>query len=275
MNGSRRPVQDLNADEHSCAAWIARFLKARGIDRIFGLQGGHIQPIWDHVARHGIRIIDVRDEGAAVHMAHAHAELTGAARRRHGDGRPGRDQHRDRDGQRLARARAGAADRRLHVAAAGEHGTAAGHPARRHPAAGHPRRRAPRGWPTRSCASSTRRSRARWATWASRARSMSRSRPTCCARTVPPQLVLDEWMQAEAAARVCRPIPTRSREAVEAFWSAKRPLVITGRGARRRRRRAGALPRRAPARSISTRRKAAASCRPTIPRSSAPCAPPR
>jgi acetolactate synthase-1/2/3 large subunit len=49
----------------------------RGIDRIFGLQGGHIQPIWDHVARQGIRIIDVRDEGAAVHMAHAHAELTG------------------------------------------------------------------------------------------------------------------------------------------------------------------------------------------------------
>ena len=52
-------------------------LKARGIDRIFGLQGGHIQPIWDHAAREGIRIIDVRDERAAVHMAHAHAELTG------------------------------------------------------------------------------------------------------------------------------------------------------------------------------------------------------
>ncbi len=70
-------TQDLNSDELSCAAWIARFLKARGIDRIFGLQGGHIQPIWDHVARQGIRIIDVRDEGAAVHMAHAHAELAG------------------------------------------------------------------------------------------------------------------------------------------------------------------------------------------------------
>ena len=68
---------DLNADPLACAAWIARFLKSRGIDRIFGLQGGHIQPIWDHVARLGIRIIDVRDEGAAVHMAHAHAELTG------------------------------------------------------------------------------------------------------------------------------------------------------------------------------------------------------
>src|SRR5260370_3012726 len=69
---------DLNADDTATAAWIARFLKARSIDRIFGLQGGHIQPIWDHVARQGIRIIDVRHEAAAVHMAHAHAELTGA-----------------------------------------------------------------------------------------------------------------------------------------------------------------------------------------------------
>lgn len=68
---------DLNADPESCAAWVAKFLAARGVDRIFGLQGGHIQPIWDWIARVGIRIIDVRDEGAAVHMAHAHAELTG------------------------------------------------------------------------------------------------------------------------------------------------------------------------------------------------------
>lgn len=70
-------AQDLNRDEDSVAAWIAKALKERGIDRIFGLQGGHIQPIWDHLARRGIRIIDVRDEGAAVHMAHAHGELTG------------------------------------------------------------------------------------------------------------------------------------------------------------------------------------------------------
>ena len=68
---------DLNRDEESVAAWIARALEMRGVDRIFGLQGGHIQPIWDHAARRGIRIVDVRDEGAAVHMAHAHAELTG------------------------------------------------------------------------------------------------------------------------------------------------------------------------------------------------------
>ena len=55
----------------------ARFLVARGVNRIFGLQGGHIQPIWDHLAQLGVRIVDVRDEGAAVHMAHAHAALSG------------------------------------------------------------------------------------------------------------------------------------------------------------------------------------------------------
>jgi acetolactate synthase-1/2/3 large subunit len=68
---------DLGAGEQTAAAWIAKFLRRRGIDRVFGLQGGHIQPIWDWLGRLGIRIIDVRDEGAAVHMAHAHAELTG------------------------------------------------------------------------------------------------------------------------------------------------------------------------------------------------------
>jgi acetolactate synthase-1/2/3 large subunit len=55
---------------------MARFLVARGVDRIYGLQGGHIQPIWDWLHRLGVKIIDVRDEGAAVHMAHAHAALS-------------------------------------------------------------------------------------------------------------------------------------------------------------------------------------------------------
>src|SRR5262245_12014306 len=59
------------------AELVARFLVARGVDRIFGLQGGHIQPIWDHLAQLKVRIVDVRDEGAAVHMAHAHAALSG------------------------------------------------------------------------------------------------------------------------------------------------------------------------------------------------------
>ncbi len=63
--------------DNSAAALIARFLKARGIDRVFGLCGGHIMPIWMRLDAEGIRIIDVRDERAAVYMAHAHAELTG------------------------------------------------------------------------------------------------------------------------------------------------------------------------------------------------------
>ena len=68
----------MNAQNTSVAELVARFLIARGVDRIYGLQGGHIQPIWDWLARLGVRITDVRDEGAAVHMAHAHTVL-GAA----------------------------------------------------------------------------------------------------------------------------------------------------------------------------------------------------
>ena len=59
------------------AEWVAEFLVARGVDRVYGLQGGHIQPIWDHLAQRGVRVFDVRDEGAGVHMAHCHAVLTG------------------------------------------------------------------------------------------------------------------------------------------------------------------------------------------------------
>ncbi len=63
--------------ERSAAALIARFLKARNVDRVFALCGGHIMPIWMRLDAEGIRIIDVRDERAAVYMAHAHADLTG------------------------------------------------------------------------------------------------------------------------------------------------------------------------------------------------------
>src|SRR5262245_52161261 len=59
------------------AELVVEFLIRHGVDRVFGLQGGHIQPIWDHLGQHGVRIVDVRDEGAAVHMAHAHAALGG------------------------------------------------------------------------------------------------------------------------------------------------------------------------------------------------------
>src|SRR6476661_2381409 len=66
----------MKVSPDSAADLIARFLKARGVDRVFALCGGHIMPIWMRADAEGIRIIDVRDERAAVHMAHAHAELT-------------------------------------------------------------------------------------------------------------------------------------------------------------------------------------------------------
>ncbi|WP_315769213.1 MULTISPECIES: thiamine pyrophosphate-binding protein [unclassified Bradyrhizobium] len=61
----------------SAADLIARLLKRRGVSRVFALCGGHIMPIWMRLDAEGIGIIDVRDERAAVHMAQAHTELTG------------------------------------------------------------------------------------------------------------------------------------------------------------------------------------------------------
>jgi len=58
------------------AELIADYLSHRGVRRIFGLCGGHIQLMWDAAARRGIEIVDVRHEGAAVLMAHAASELT-------------------------------------------------------------------------------------------------------------------------------------------------------------------------------------------------------
>ncbi len=67
----------MKAGPDSVAAQIARLLAARGVPRVFALCGGHIMPIWMALDAAGIAIVDVRDERAAVHMAQAHAELTG------------------------------------------------------------------------------------------------------------------------------------------------------------------------------------------------------
>jgi acetolactate synthase-1/2/3 large subunit len=68
----------MSADQpRTVAEWIAEFIVARGAKRVYGLQGGHIQPIWDHLTQRDVRIVDVRDESAGVHMAHCHAVLTG------------------------------------------------------------------------------------------------------------------------------------------------------------------------------------------------------
>ncbi|MBV8398146.1 MAG: thiamine pyrophosphate-binding protein [Acetobacteraceae bacterium] len=67
----------MKASPDSVADVVARLLKRRGVARVFALCGGHIMPIWMRLDAHGIPIVDVRDERAAVHMAQAHAELTG------------------------------------------------------------------------------------------------------------------------------------------------------------------------------------------------------
>jgi thiamine pyrophosphate-dependent acetolactate synthase large subunit-like protein len=223
-------VNDLNTDETSCAAWIARFLKQRGVDRIFGLQGGHIQPIWDHVARQGIRIIDVRDEGAAVHMAHAHAELTGTLGVSMVTAGPGVTN--------TVTAIANASLARAPVLLIG--GCTSRPQANMGPLQDIPHVDILR--PVTRTART-----ARVADQVVReldeavARAMGDAGepgpvyieiPTDVLRTsVPRRLVLDEWMSAKAP-RIVPPDPAAVREAVDALWSAQRPLVITGRGAR-------------------------------------------
>jgi acetolactate synthase-1/2/3 large subunit len=222
--------QDLNADTNACAAWIARFLQVRGIDRIFGLQGGHIQPIWDHVARLGIRIIDVRDEGAAVHMAHAHAELTGTLGVAMVTAGPGVTN--------TVTAMANASLARAPVLLIG------GCTSRPQANMG-PLQDIPHVDILRSITRASRTARVPEQVIRELDEAVARAFgdggepgpvyieiPTDVLRTtVPPQLVLDEWMAAKAP-RVLPPDPAAIAEAVDVLWSAKRPLVITGRGAR-------------------------------------------
>ncbi len=67
----------MNPSPDHAASVVARSLKARGVDRVFGLCGGHIMPLWMAIDAEGIGIVDVRDERAAVYMAHAYGELRG------------------------------------------------------------------------------------------------------------------------------------------------------------------------------------------------------
>ena len=62
--------------------------------------------------------------------------------------------------------------------------------------------------------------------------------PTDVLRTTVPAATRARRMDASRSRRACcTPDPTAVAQAVDAFWSAKRPLVITGRGARQARRR--------------------------------------
>ena len=221
-------TKDLGAGELGCATWIARFLKARGVDRVFGLQGGHIQPIWDRVARIGIRIIDVRDEGAAVHMAHAHAELTGTLGVAMVTAGPGVTN--------TVTAIANASLARVPVLLIG------GCPATAQANMG-PLQDIPHvdilGPVTRTART------ARIAEQVIRELDEAVARaegdepgpvyveiPTDVLRSdIAPGLVLDDWMKPKLR-RVLHPDPAAIAEAVDVVWSARRPLVITGRGAR-------------------------------------------
>jgi acetolactate synthase I/II/III large subunit len=223
-------ANDLNADHESCAAWIARFLKARGVDRIFGLQGGHIQPIWDHAAQLGIRIIDVRHEVAAVHMAHAHAELTGQLGVAMVTAGPG-----------VTNTTTGVANASLARAPV----LVIGGCTSRAQANLGPLQDIPHVDILRPV---TRQSRTlRVADQVIREFDEGVARafgdlgepgpvyleiPTDVLRThVPADLVLEEWMQRKKP-RVVPPDAAVVADAVEVLWSAKRPLVVTGRGAR-------------------------------------------
>src|SRR5262245_13243795 len=230
MSQAAYKSQDLNSDPQSCAAWVARFLAARGVDRIFGLQGGHIQPIWDHVARLGIRIVDVRDEGAAVHMAHAHSELTGALGVAMATAGPGVTN--------CVTAMANASLARIPVLLIG--GCTSRPQANMGPLQDIPHVDILR--PVTRTARTL-----RVPEYVVRefdeavARAMGDNGepgpvyleiPTDVLRAhVLPQLVLDEWIEAKPA-RIVPPDPAAIAEAVEVFWSARRPVVITGRGAR-------------------------------------------
>jgi acetolactate synthase-1/2/3 large subunit len=56
---------------------VARALVRAGAKHIFGLQGGHVDPIFQACHDAGVRIIDTRHEQAAGHMADAWGRLTG------------------------------------------------------------------------------------------------------------------------------------------------------------------------------------------------------
>jgi acetolactate synthase-1/2/3 large subunit len=221
---------DLNTDETSTAAWIARFLKARGVDRVFGLQGGHIQPIWDHVARQGIRIVDVRHESAAVHMAHAHAELTGALGVAMATAGPGVTN--------TVTAMANASLARAPVLLIG------GCTSRPQANMG-PLQDIPHVDILRPVTRTSRTARVAEQVVRELDEAVARALgdagepgpvyieiPTDVLRTqVAPQLVLDEWMMAKPP-RVAPPDSADIALAVDALWSAHRPLVISGRGGR-------------------------------------------
>ncbi len=214
----------------AAAALIARFLKARGVDRVFALCGGHIMPIWMRLDAEGIRIVDVRDERAAVYMAHAHAELTGGLGVALVTAGPG-----------VTNAMTGIAN--AHVARAPVL-VLSGTPPRRRKTAARCRTwpipiscarsramRAPCASPTWCCRSSTRRCRARFGEGGEPGPVYLDFPVDTLRAEVPRAVQLPEHFAPRGRAPLL-PDPAAVQAAVDLLWSARRPLVISGRGAR-------------------------------------------
>ena len=61
----------------TAAHLLVRTLRRHGIDRIFGLCGDHVNPIFNACLDEGVSIVDTRHESGATHMADAWARVTG------------------------------------------------------------------------------------------------------------------------------------------------------------------------------------------------------
>ncbi len=59
------------------AGSLVASMERAGVHTVFSLSGNHIMPVYDALLGHDIRLVHVRHEGAAVHMADAWARLTG------------------------------------------------------------------------------------------------------------------------------------------------------------------------------------------------------
>ena len=209
---------------------VARVLAERGLQRVYGLPGGHTKAIWDELDRAGVRIVSTRHECAAVHMAQAEAELGGDLAVAIVTAGPG-----------LTNAVTGIACAELAASLC-----SCSRPCRPGPRPGwerwrrstrppsSPRWRASRArWPTRATPwpRSTSPSPQRSASRARRARHTLTSPPTSCARR------RRRPMRGTAAYRPRRralrpPDPAAVDEAAALIRASRRPLVIAGRAVR-------------------------------------------
>ena len=71
------PPRDGGAGRVDGGELFVRGLAREGVTHLFGLPGGHINPIWWAAPRHNIKIIDTRHEAVAAHAAEGFALATG------------------------------------------------------------------------------------------------------------------------------------------------------------------------------------------------------